>query len=406
LIGGRERLILKMRGRRQLGIIMIAVMILLSVPMTVGAATPPSDISVYIYNQRLVSVDKPFIDNGRTLVPMRAFFEALGARVGWDSANSVAIGTRDGNVVRIPIGSNAPTVNGSVNRIDVPARIVNGRTYIPLRFVGEALGDEVLWEGSSRSIYISRKTGGPGTGTPSGANQADIIFLHHSTGDVIWEGGVAQWFADYNQQHSTSYKITQTHFPTWESAYGWKNYPFDYYNIWVKNAGSQPFKDAPTLEMLTRQYDVIVFKHCFPVSEVTADSGDPDINSNARTLGNYKLQYEALKKKMNQFPHTRFILWTPTALVAKQSLPQDAQRADEFAKWVRTVWDTPGDNIYLWDFRSLQVEGGLYFKDSYAANPDDSHPNSGFARRVAPYFGQRVVDVIQGNGDKTSITGK
>jgi len=399
---------LNRRDRKSLSMMIIAVMVFMLVPMTARAATPSSDIAVYIYDQRLAAADKPFIESGRTLVPMRAFFEALGARVEWDAVNSIAIGTRDNTVVRIPIGSTAPTVNGLIKRIDVPARIANGRTYIPLRFVGEALGDDVVWEGLSRSIYITRKTaGGPGPGTPAGAPQdQDSVFLHHSTGEAIWNGGVAQWFADYNKQNSTGYKITQANFPAWNSAYGWKNYPFDYYNIWVKNAGSQPYLGAPTLEILTQQYDVIIFKHCYPVSIVKADSGAGDIDSNVRTLGNYKLQYEALKKKLNDNPQTKFILWTPTALVARNTNAADAQRADEFAQWVRTVWDTPGDNIFLWDFRSLQVEGGLYFKDAYATSPDDSHPNPGFARTVTPYFGKRVVDVIQGNGDKTNLTGR
>lgn len=118
---------------------------------------PGREISVYIDEEPLVLVDQPFIREGRTLVPMRAFFEALGAEVSWDAANRTAIGTRGGITVSIPIGSTTPVVNGEPYTIEVPAEIVNSRTYIPLRFVGEALGDEVVWEESTRSIYITRK---------------------------------------------------------------------------------------------------------------------------------------------------------------------------------------------------------------------------------------------------------
>lgn len=244
------------------------------------------------------------------------------------------------------------------------------------------------------------------TGDHVTAKQKNIIFLHRSVGGRIWSGGMKTWFEDYNARNGTKYKITETGFPAWGSAYGYINYPFDYYNIWVKNAGEQPFKDAPTLEMLTDQYDVIILKHCYSVSAIKADSGLPDINSDVKTLGNYKLQYESLKTKLHTFPKTKFIVWTPPALVAKHTNQEDAQRADEFSKWLKTVWDTPGDNIYLWDFRSFEVEGGLYFKDSYAVSANDSHPNSDFSKRVAPYFSKRIVDVIEGNGDRTSLTGK
>lgn len=134
-----------------------------SLLIQMGQSTPPptppatGEIRVYLDLVPLFLTDQPLIENGRTLVPMRAFFQALGAEVVWDEASRTAIGARGGVTVRIPIDSTSPTINGVVQTIDVTAKIIGGRTYIPLRFVGEALGDEVLWEGSSRSIYISKK---------------------------------------------------------------------------------------------------------------------------------------------------------------------------------------------------------------------------------------------------------
>jgi len=249
-------------------------------------------------------------------------------------------------------------------------------------------------------------------------NQTNIIFLHHSTGRFIWNGGlskiqsklgfdgdVEKWFNNYNQENNKNYKITKKYFPQ-RSPYGAKNYPFDYYNIWVKNAGDQPYKEEPTLEILTKKYDVIIFKHCFPVSSIKADSINPDINSEIKTLGNYKLQYEALKKKMLDFPETKFIVWTPTALIESDTYKEQAESANEFSQWVKTVWDNKGDNIFLWDFRDLQVEGGLYFKNEYALDANDSHPNRKFSETVAPYFCKRIIDVVEGSGDIASLTGK
>ena len=249
-------------------------------------------------------------------------------------------------------------------------------------------------------------------------NQTNIIFLHHSTGRCIWngelsklknklgfDGDVENWFDKYNKKNGKKYKITESDFPK-KSPYGWNNYPYDYYNIWVKNAGEKPFKEEPTLEILTKQYDVIIFKHCFPVSNIKADSVNPDIDSDIKTLGNYKLQYEALKKKLLEFPETKFIIWTPTALVENRTNRDEAERASEFSEWVKTMWDTKDDNIFLWDFRELQVEGGLFFKNEFAVSTNDSHPNSEFSKTVAPYFCKRIVEVTEGRGDITSITGK
>jgi hypothetical protein len=249
-------------------------------------------------------------------------------------------------------------------------------------------------------------------------NQTNIIFLHHSTGRFIWNGGLSRipsklgfagdmekWFDRYNEEHDKNYQITELFFPK-DEPYGRRNYPFDYYNIWVKNAGDQPYKEEPTLEILTKKYDVIIFKHCFPVSSIKEDTIKPDINSEISTLTNYKLQYEALKKKMLEFPETKFILWTPPALLQIHTHKEEAERANEFSEWIKNVWDVKGDNIFLWDFRKLQVEGGLYLKKEYALDVNDSHPNREFSKTVAAYFCRRIVDVIDGKGDITSLTGK
>ena len=233
--------------------------------------------------------------------------------------------------------------------------------------------------------------------------KAKILFLHHSTGECVWNGGAVEWFEKYNKANKTEYDIAEQAFPK-DDPYGWNNYPYDYWNIWVKNAGSKPYKGEPTLEMLTPKYDVIVFKHCFPVSAVEEDTGKGDVSSEDKRAENYKLQYEALKKKLREFPKTKFILWTGAALVKGETDEDSAKRAKAFFQWVREKWDEPGDNIFIWDFRELETEGGLYLKSSYAAG--DSHPNEKFSKQVAPLFCQRVVDVIRGAGDTTSINGK
>lgn len=229
-----------------------------------------------------------------------------------------------------------------------------------------------------------------------------IIFLHHSTGEVIWNGGVPEWIASYNKAHGTKYAIEERAFPSGDP-YPWENYPYDYWNIWVKHAGSKAYTGEPTLEMLTKDYQVIVFKHCFPVSGIDED-GTADVSSSEKTLANYRLQYNALKTKLRSFPNTRFLVWTGAALLASETSPEQADRAKQFFDWVKTSWDEKGDNIYVWDFFALETDGGKFLTTEHGS--DDSHPNEKFAKEVAPLFCQHLVDVIAGKGDSGSITGK
>jgi len=164
-----------------------------------------------------------------------------------------------------------------------------------------------------------------------------------------------------------------------------------------------PYLGESTLEILTPQYDVIVFKHCFPVSSIGPDTGFPDITSPVQTIENYKLQYDALKTKLRSFPANRFIVWTGAAKLAVNTTFENATRAREFFGWVRTEWDERDDNIYVWDFFNLETDDGIYLNPEHAASASDDHPNSTFATEVAPLFAQRIVDVIQGKGDLTTV---
>ena len=174
----------------------------------------------------------------------------------------------------------------------------------------------------------------------------------------------------------------------------------------MEDGGQAEAEGVPTLESFVADYDVVIFKHCFPVSHVAEDTGNPDISSDRKSLENYKLQYLAIRDKLRSFPNTRFIVWTGAALVESATNPDEANRAKEFFDWVKETWDEPGDNIYVWDFWTLETEGGLYLLDANSAGGGDSHPGSEFAQRVAPFFAQRIVDVITGYGDLRSITGQ
>jgi hypothetical protein len=249
----------------------------------------------------------------------------------------------------------------------------------------------------------SGNTGNVGNYGGSLPTDANIVFLHHSTGGVVWGGGVDTALQALNTANSTTYAITELAYP--DAPYPWQNYPYDYWHLWVD--GQADAEGVPNFQSFADGYDVIVFKHCFPVSGIEADSGSPEITSETKSIENYELQYNALKDFLHGYPTKRFIVWTGAALVASASDADMGQRSRDFFTWVKTTWDEPGDNIFVWDFFELETEGGNFLLDEYASDPSggDSHPTQAFAETVAPYFAQRVVDVIEGRGDTGSITG-
>ena len=90
---------------------------------------------------------QPFVDeNGRTQVPIRAVSEMLDCKVDWDDTSKTATITKEnGDVVKVTLGSDVLTVNNKSSQMDTTAIIKDDRTFIPVRFVAEALGLEVEW---------------------------------------------------------------------------------------------------------------------------------------------------------------------------------------------------------------------------------------------------------------------
>ena len=97
----------------------------------------------------------PVIVDGRTLVPARAVFEAMGGNVGWNEASGeVTVDVRDVSV-KLKIDSGTAYIGGSEKQLDVPAKIIKNRTMIPVRFVSEAVGCKVSWDEKNRVVGIA-----------------------------------------------------------------------------------------------------------------------------------------------------------------------------------------------------------------------------------------------------------
>lgn len=119
------------------------------------AATP----SVYLNGEKMTFEADPFIENDRTLVPMRAIFEAVNSTVQWDPETQTVIGVKqDGdttNFVTLQIGSPTAFINSTPTALDASPVIVNDRTFVPLRFVVESLGEKVEWDAENFSVIIT-----------------------------------------------------------------------------------------------------------------------------------------------------------------------------------------------------------------------------------------------------------
>jgi len=97
---------------------------------------------------------EPIIIEGRTLVPVRGVFEALGFDVSWDGVTQTASISGREYLARIMVGSEIFTVNERIIALDAPARIIEGRIMLPLRNVLEGMGILVDWDAENAIVYI------------------------------------------------------------------------------------------------------------------------------------------------------------------------------------------------------------------------------------------------------------
>lgn len=117
--------------------------------------TEEKEITVLLNGEKLAFDVYPVIEDGRTLVPMRKIFESLGATVYWNEGSRTATGVKGVTVVSISVNSKVLTKNGENITLDVPARLINSRTLVPIRVIAESFGLKVDWDAANRNVIIN-----------------------------------------------------------------------------------------------------------------------------------------------------------------------------------------------------------------------------------------------------------
>jgi len=100
----------------------------------------------------------PVMVQGRVMLPLRAIFEALDARVYWNQKSQTVTGIKGDTTVVLKIKSKVATINDQTVTLDVPAQTLRGRTMVPVRFVSEALGQDVGWNSRDQIVTIKSDT--------------------------------------------------------------------------------------------------------------------------------------------------------------------------------------------------------------------------------------------------------
>lgn len=109
-----------------------------------------------IYDGETIEFDvEPEIINDRTMVPMRAIFEAFGAKVKWDGDTSTVTAKKKSKTITMTIGSAEMTKNDTVYTFDTAPIIEDGRTLVPIRAISDLLGLEVDWNGDTKTVTIT-----------------------------------------------------------------------------------------------------------------------------------------------------------------------------------------------------------------------------------------------------------
>lgn len=157
-------------------------------------ASDGSTIAVTLDSRPLYFDVSPRMIDGRVMVPLRAIFESLGAEVGWDGATQTITGQKEGLFVTLRLNDTQAEVGGKSVSLDVAAVQIDGRTFVPARFVAESFGAEVAWDDVRQQVGITT-----GAAAPDGR----YYFVYNSDKVTDEDMGAIRLFANkFNQTYN------------------------------------------------------------------------------------------------------------------------------------------------------------------------------------------------------------
>lgn len=116
------------------------------------------EISLFINGEKMeTSVMNPVSIDDRILVPAREVFEPMGAQVDWRSSEKKVYIQYNGQEMILTVNEKEVLLDGESVYLDVPAKIINEKIMIPIRFISETMGFNVKWVGSEYAVYIDEK---------------------------------------------------------------------------------------------------------------------------------------------------------------------------------------------------------------------------------------------------------
>ncbi len=127
--------------------------------LTVSAIIPAfaAGIGIKIDGKTINSEVDPQIIDGRTMVPVRAIFEGVGAEVSWDATTKTITGKKDSVTVKMEIGKKTLSIMNKNVEMDAAPTIIEGRAYAPARYVAESFGFDVSWNADLKEVAINSR---------------------------------------------------------------------------------------------------------------------------------------------------------------------------------------------------------------------------------------------------------
>lgn len=235
------------------------------------------------------------------------------------------------------------------------------------------------------------------------SEKSKILFLHHSVGegliqdsnlrDILTESGFEFWDHGYN--HSK------------QGLKDGNGKPAGCY--WIPDNNTRPdgyaklFSLNPSSEnafsIILKNYNIILFKSCFPTNKIEPDNRVKDeLNPQRRSLYNYKQHYLKIREKIDTFNSKIFILMTPPPLHPKATNPEESQRAQKFVQWLKSKEYLNGRrNFFVFDYFNLLADPKTgMLKKEYQIDPDEknSHPNPISNMLIGPKLADYIYNIF------------